>query len=147
MKKFNLDDHQKRNIFDVPDRYFEELAQKIEERKYEDTGKGRHIRLNTAQKAMLVAAAVTLLILWGSGAFFENHLPTQSPAEESLSFENLGKEEIKQYLLTEEWESSELVDFVSENETGFSVSPAENMEISPELLDQMMDLEELEEYL
>lgn len=148
MKKFNLEDHPKEHIFRTPSGYFEGLPDKIQQRiAAEEQAKGKVVHLQPGIKTYSWAAAVALLAMLAAAWLFDSMTTERALPQSSLSFEELSKDEIRDYLLMEDLESGELLELASEKEIELKFFPEEELRLSPELLDQMMDLEDIEEYL
>ena len=141
-----LRDLKKQDPYKAPEGYLEALPNKLMERIAEEApekpkGKGRFFSPQLQWTAG-VAVAVTAILL---AASFFWQTETLSKNEQVITWASLSKEEIHAYLLLEGVAGEEILELAG-NDLDLEAKPA-GLEITPELMEEVMDLEGIEEYL
>lgn len=136
-KQFYLDESDKfKNIFETPKDYFEDFPQRMSKRMEKSKSKPIGVWSLSPKYALVIASIVVLLVV--GGIFF---LPstTQKTSEIGLSVQ-----EINEYLLKDNIQEYELVDFYLEADL---IEEAEENVLEQEILEEELDIEEIEELL
>lgn len=148
MKKFNLEDIDKHpDVFQTPEGYFNDLPQRVQKRVAGNRQPGFAPGFGAASLWQPAFMVLALLLAAGIAWYL---WPQQQPqnglaaAEENL--EQVTRQEIYEYLLAEEVAQEEILEMVA-NES-LVLNPLEdNVELTPELLEEIIDLEDVEDYL
>ncbi|MDW7693561.1 hypothetical protein R9C00_02310 [Flammeovirgaceae bacterium SG7u.111] len=135
-----LEDIDKGNIFQTPEGYFEELSTKIQAR----AAKRSNTRLEQALPIFKIAfPSLAFCLLLFSWFYFT---PKEVEQEQDI-FSSLSKADIKLYLMEEDISPEELVELASQTNDPVGLYPGEELEITPEVIEHFIDIEDIDEYL
>jgi hypothetical protein len=138
--RFNLENHKKKNLFSVPDQYFEELPLRIQSRI--NHSKSRHwyegLSFNPLFKNASIALGIVLIVF---GIYLFNQPSGEIPSA-SNSLANLPNDEVVEYLVNSPlaaMQVEELYDTEVTN-TGFSEDEIVEQSDADEIEEIVIDL-------
>ncbi len=140
MEKFNLDETNKiKSVFEVPEGYFDALPQRIQKR-IQSNKKQSFWQPYLQPKYALAIASVTLLLVFGGKFLISN-----SGNKEVKSLVNISEQEIRQYLLNDDIQEMELVNFYIQ--ASDIKDNSNELLFQEEILEEEVDLEDIKELL
>lgn len=135
-----LSDINKKNIFETPDGYFENLPSIIQSKAVKPFENWSLRTLFETPVFRYAVAAVVLLITFFIG--FQN-LTTNT--DENVNYATISSDEIHDYLVASDFNEYEILEIAQEN--NIQIIETKTLEITTETLDEEVDLEDLEEFM
>jgi predicted XRE-type DNA-binding protein len=140
-EKFDLETLPRKNIFKVPENYFENLALNVETRISEETKVLPFRKWSTKHTLIAVAASSAIAIM---GFFWVN---SQEKTNENMALTGVSQQEIVNYLIQENMSQSEVTEHF-DNPNSLKINDTdllENLKVSDKEILQSVDLENIEE--
>jgi len=139
-----LEDIDKKDPFKAPDGYFEDFSAKLQARVRQQEAQAKVVKWQPALKwSGYAAAAVALLLTVG---LLLNRSAGEQQKGENLALEQISKEEIYHYLLKEEEITYQEITEIAGNDLKLGLSEDE-IRLTPELMEEFVELEDIEDYL
>jgi predicted XRE-type DNA-binding protein len=140
-EKFDLETLPRKNIFKVPENYFEKLALDVETRISEET-KVLPLRKWSPKHTLFAVAASSAIAIMGF--FWVN---SQEKTIENMALTGVSQQEIVNYLIQENMSQSEVTEHF-DNPNSLKINDTdllENLKVSDKEILQSVDLENIEE--
>lgn len=138
-----LSDINKKNIFETPDKYFENLPSTIQSRAVASSSKW--VITDLFVMPNLKYALATFVFLAVAFIGFQN-LKTDTKTTQEIDYlASISADEVHNYLLTTDFNEYEILEIAQEN--NIQIIETQTLKITTEILEEELELEDLEEFI